>query len=192
MTKSACATADIDIWTDIVKRTYEECNRWREAALERMAIERPDLVVVSASRGYKAMVDGMAVPIAKVRDLWDAAAGRTLERLVALARHVVVIGDTPRAQADPPVCLSANLDDASACTIPFASAVKPDWTAGEAAVASGAGAEFIDPTAWVCQTDPCPAVIGRLLVFRDQHHLTATYARALAERLYARLPQIDP
>ena len=126
MTKSACATADIDIWTDIVKRTYEECNRWREAALERMAIERPDLVVVSASRGYKAMVDGVAVPIAKVRDLWDAAAGRTLERLVALARHVVVIGDTPRAQADPPVCLSANLDDASACTIPFASAVKPE------------------------------------------------------------------
>ena len=192
MTKSACATADIDIWADIVKRRYEECSRWREAALGRMATERPDLVVVSDSRGYKAMVDGSAVPIAKVRDRWDAAAGRTLERLAALARHVVVIGDTPRAQSDPPVCLSANLDDASACTIPFASAVKPDWTAGEAAVASGAGAEFIDPTAWICRTDPCPAVIGRLLVFRDQHHLTATYARALAERLYARLPQIDP
>ncbi len=112
MTKSACTTADIDIWTDIVKRTYDECSRWREAALERMAIERPDLVVVSDSRGYKAMVDGVAVPIAKVRDRWDAASGRTLERLATLARHVVVIGDTPRAQADPPVCLSANLDDA--------------------------------------------------------------------------------
>jgi hypothetical protein len=70
--------------------------------------------------------------------------------------------------------------------------VKPGWTAAEAAVASGAGATFIDPTPWICRTDPCPAVTGRLLVFRDQHHLTATYARALAERLYARLPQIDP
>ena len=67
---------------------------------------------MSDSRGYKAMVDGSAVPIANVRDRWHAAAGRTLERLAALARHVVVIGDTPRAQVDPPVCLSANLDDA--------------------------------------------------------------------------------
>ncbi len=192
MTKSACATADIDIWSDIVKRAYEECSRWREAALERMAAERPDLVVVSASRGYKAMVDGSAVPIAQVRDRWDAATGRTLERVAALAGHVVVIGDTPRAKVDPPVCLSANLDDASACAMPFADAVKPGWTAAEAAVASGAGATFIDPTPWICRTDPCPAVTGRLLVFRDQHHLTATYSRALAERLYARLPQIGP
>jgi peptidoglycan/LPS O-acetylase OafA/YrhL len=191
MTKSACTTADADIWNDIVKRTYDECSRWREAALGRMAAERPDLVVVSDSRGYKAMVDGVAVPIAKVRDRWDAASGRTLERLATLARHVVVIGDTPRAHADPPVCLSANLDDATACALPFSSAVKPDSTAGEAAVAAEAGAAFIDPTPWVCRTDPCPAVIGRLLVFRDQHHLTATYARALAERLYARLPRID-
>ena len=98
MTKSACTTADIDIWADIVKRRYEECTRWREAALGRMAAERPDLVVVSDSRGYKAMVDGSAVPIATVRDQWDAAAGRTLERLADLAGHVVVIGDTPRAR----------------------------------------------------------------------------------------------
>ena len=108
-----------------------------------------------------------------------------------MSRHVVVIGDTPRADEDPPACLSAHMDDATACAIPFVDAVDPAWTAGEAAVATGADAEFIDPTPWICQTDPCPAVIGRLLVFRDQHHLTATYARALAERLFARLPSID-
>ena len=192
ITKSACATADIDIWAEIVKRAYDECSHWREAAFGRMATERPDLVVVSDSRGYKAMVDGVAVPVAEVRGKWDAASGRTLERLKTLARHVVVIGDTPRANADPPACLSANLDDATACAIPFANAVNREWTVGEAAVASAAGVAFIDPTPWVCRTDPCPAVTGRLLVFRDQHHLTATYARALAERLFARFPPLDP
>jgi hypothetical protein len=192
MTKSACATADIAIWNDIVKRTYDECGRWRDAVFARMATEHPDLVVVSASRGYKAMVKGEAVPIAQVQDQWDAAQGRTLDRLAGLAGNVVVIGDTPRAVADPPTCLSAHLDNATACALPFAKAVNPGWTAGEAAVATAAGASFIDPTAWVCRTDPCPAVNGRLLVFRDQHHLTATYARALAERLYARLPAMGP
>ena len=125
MTKSACTTADLDVWNGIVKRTYDECDRWREAALERIAAERPALVVVSNSSGYKAMVDGEAVPIAEVRDRWDAASGRTLERLATLSRHVVVIGDTPRANADPPVCLSAHMDDATACAMPFARRREP-------------------------------------------------------------------
>jgi hypothetical protein len=98
MTKSACATADIDIWTDIVKRTYEECTRWLEAALERMAIERPDLVVVGLARA-KAMVDGVAVPIAKVRT--GGTPPRAGPSSVSWpSPGVVVIGDTPRAQAD--------------------------------------------------------------------------------------------
>ena len=192
MTKSGCPVVDITVRNDIVKRGYDECDRWRGAALRRIAAERPALVVVSDSRGYQPMVDGAVIPIAEVREQWDAASDRTLERLATMSQHVVVIGDTPRADEDPPACLSAHMDDATACAKPFVDAVDPEWTAGEAAVAAGADAEFIDPTPWICQTDPCPAVIGRLLVFRDQHHLTATYARALAERLFARLPSIDP
>ena len=192
LTKSGCPTADLAVWNGITKRSYDECDRWREAALRRIATDRPALVVVSDSRGYQAMVDGEAVPIAEARDRWDAAVGRTLQRLATLSPHVVVIGDTPRAVTDPPACLSTHMDDATACAFPFTDAVKPEWTAGEAAVAKRAGAGFIDPTPWICRTDPCPTVTGRLLVFRDQHHLTATYARALAERLFARLPSIDP
>jgi hypothetical protein len=192
MTKSGCTTADLPIWNAIYKRGYDECAAWREAALRRIPAENPALVVVSNSSGYKTLVDGEWVPVDEARDRWDAASRRTLERLVATTPRVVVIGDTPRANADPPVCLSENLRDATACAVPYATAVDPAWTAGEATVAAASGAAFIDPTSWVCRTDPCPAVIGRLLVFRDQHHLTATYARALAERLYARLPALDP
>jgi hypothetical protein len=192
LTKSGCTGADIPIWNAITKRVYDECAAWREAALERIRAEAPALVIVSNSSGYRTNVDGEWVPVDKARDRWDAASTRTLSRLVPLAHHVVVIGDTPRANADPPVCLSAHLQDAAACAVPYAVAVRPAWTAGESAVSAAVGATFIDPTPWVCRTDPCPAVVGRLLVFRDQHHLTATYARALAERLLARLPTLGP
>jgi peptidoglycan/LPS O-acetylase OafA/YrhL len=191
LTKSACTTADVTVWNSIVERGYTECDEWREASLDRIESEQPALVVVSNSRGYQVMVDGTPVPAESALDVWDAATKRTLERLRPLSADLVVIGDTPRSTADPPVCLSDHVDDATACALPYAKAVNPSWTAGEAAVAAALGVTFVDPTAWVCRTDPCPAVLGRLLVFRDQHHLTATYARALAERLGGRLPDLQ-
>ena len=189
LTKSACTTADATVWNGIVKRGYTECDDWRKAALTRIAVEHPALVVMANSRGYKLMVNGVAIPVASARAAWDAALGRTLERVKGLAGSVLVIGDTPHSTSDPPVCLSAHPDDMTACALPYRWAVDPTWTEGEASIAAAGGVPFVDPTAWVCQTDACPAVLGRVLIFRDQHHLTATYARALAERLYAHLPE---
>jgi hypothetical protein len=34
-----------------------------------------------------------------------------------------------------------------------------------------------------CTRGTCPAVVGNVLVNRDEEHLTATYARTLAARL---------
>ena len=39
----------------------------------------------------------------------------------------------------------------------------------------------------VCPADPCAAVIGGVLVYRDDHHVTATYARTLTPWLAAEL-----
>jgi hypothetical protein len=49
---------------------------------------------------------------------------------------------------------------------------------------------FVDPTPWMCATDPCPTVIGRFLIYRDTHHMTATYARGLARVLEAAFPPL--
>ena len=65
-----------------------------------------------------------------------------------------------------------------------------DWLATEAAVARDGGAAFVDPTGWACPTDPCPAVIGRFLVYRDQHHLATPYVIALRDRLAAAMPAL--
>jgi len=46
-------------------------------------------------------------------------------------------------------------------------------------VAADSGVGFVDPTRWVCPSDPCPAVIGSFLVLRDDHHLSPPFSRAL-------------
>ena len=110
--------------------------------------------------------------------------------LDSTAGKVVVIGDTPNPKTDPPVCLSAHLDDVLACATSAERSTAPVRMAVEAAVAAEAGATFIDPTPWICPTDPCPAVIGRWLVYRDGGHIATAFARGLAPYIAAELPEI--
>ncbi|MFC7767127.1 SGNH hydrolase domain-containing protein [Leucobacter soli] len=58
----------------------------------------------------------------------------------------------------------------------------------ELEAAADADVELIDMNNWVCP-DPhsCAVVIGNVFVWRDSHHLTATYAETLAEPLEAKL-----
>jgi hypothetical protein len=144
-------------------------------------------VVISNARNYSLTIDGGIAFSKDHEDVWDAGLKATIQRLASLGTRVVVIGDTVRQTVDPPVCLSEHLDDASACSTPYGAAVTAR-APRDRQVTEALGETFIDPTPWMCWSDPCPSVIGRFLVYRDTHHMTATFARALSQRLLALLP----
>jgi peptidoglycan/LPS O-acetylase OafA/YrhL len=189
LTKSGCTPAWITVWNANFKRAYTECDEWRGRVLERVAAEQADAVIVASSHPYRAAGNGEP---AAVDGGVALAAGleETLDRLRPLADAVVLIGDTPKFDGDPPDCLSSHLDEVLACSESRATMVDQRWLETEAAIARDAGAAFIDPTDWACPTDPCPTVVGRYLVYRDTHHLATPYVVALRERLAAALP--DP
>jgi peptidoglycan/LPS O-acetylase OafA/YrhL len=188
LTKSACTAADVTVWSATLDRAYAECDAWRRDAMDRIAAEHPALVVVSDSRAVRPIVDGMTLIGDAGAPAVAAGLARTLDALRPIAGAVAVIGATPEAPGDPPSCLSAHPDDVLACATPVAKAIDAAWIAEEGSIAAEAGADFVDPTPWVCPTGPCPAVIGRYLVYRDTHHLATPFAAALASRLAARLP----
>ncbi|HEX5824980.1 MAG TPA: acyltransferase family protein, partial [Candidatus Limnocylindrales bacterium] len=188
MTKSACSPADVTVYNASYKRAYTECDAWREKVFDRIAATHPALVVMAMSRSY-ILVDGSSTTTVIDRpDLWDAGIASSLGRLTASADHVALIGDTPRSNVDPPVCLSKHPDDVLACATPSKAAIDAKRTAADRELATAAGATFIDPTPWVCPSEPCPVVIGNYLVFRDSHHLTTPFSTALARRMLAALP----
>ncbi len=189
MTKSGCTPAWITVWNVNFNRAYTECDEWRTAVVQRIAAERPAVVFIAGSHPYRSAVNGEpAEP--------DGGAAlrlgleQTLDRLGPLADRLILIGDTPKFDADPPDCLSAHLDDVLACAEPRAAMIDETWLATEAAIAHEYGAGFIDPTGWACPTDPCTAVVGRYLVYRDRHHLATPYVIALRERLAAGLEDL--
>ena len=78
------------------------------------------------------------------------------------------------------MCLAAHRANALACATPARQAIDLRWLAADRATAAAAGVRFIDPSAWVCPSDPCPPIIGHFLVYREQDHLTAKFAASLA------------
>ncbi len=190
MTKSACTPVSVTVYNSILNRSYGECDQWRKLVLGRIAAEKPELVVVSTSIAYQLMVGGQQVSSASRPDLWSKGLTTTMRALAASAAHVVLVGDTPRSVADPVSCLSQHLDNVLACAVPFSQAVDEAQLALESGVATLTRAGFVDPTPWVCRTDPCTPVYGRFMIYRDQGHLTKTYASGLASELFAQLPRL--
>jgi hypothetical protein len=57
--------------------------------------------------------------------------------------------------------------------------------------ASATGAGLIDLTAAICPgTGNCPVVIDNMIVWRDDHHLTATFSATLGPAIDAQLVPI--
>ncbi|WP_280389539.1 SGNH hydrolase domain-containing protein, partial [Nocardia wallacei] len=48
----------------------------------------------------------------------------------------------------------------------------------------------IDLSDAVCEPEICPVVVGNVLLYHDEHHLTATYSRSLAPELERQLRPI--
>ena len=181
LTKAACSPAGVDQWADPLNRTYPECSRWRENTLARITAERPALVLVTGSDGFITVDDSGAPQYeGAAREVsWRDGMSRTIARLQAASDRVVLIADVPGSQFDVPVCLAEHRADTLACATPRSDAVDPDWFVVQQEVAADAGVGFVDPTRWVCPSDPCPAVIGSFLVLRDDHHLSPPFSRAL-------------
>ena len=177
LAKGGCPVADVVVPTPVLRHT---CPPYRDAAIEWIATNQPALVVVSNSYNHSEH-DAAS---------WAAGAETTMARLAAVAPRLVVIGDNPSSNADPPACLSAHLDDATACATPRADAVRPERISGEVAAARAHGVTFVDTTDWFCTPASCPAVVGDLLVLRDETHLTPPMAEFLAPLLDAALAPV--
>jgi len=190
LTKTLCGAVDHPVWNGELTRPYSECDAWRTAALRRIANEHPALVVVVNSKFGRFEIGGRQATAAQTESGWASAVASMLRKVGAPKTPVVVIGDTPQMAVDPADCLSAHLNNALICARPRADAVDWQRLSEDRAAAKDAGAQFLDPTPWVCPTEPFPVTIGSLLVYMDAGHMTATFSRALAPYLGADLPPL--
>ena len=89
-----------------------------------------------------------------------------------------MIRNTPYVKFDPGECLSAT---PAKCFTSRSEGAPNDVLALAAKAESNVA--FIDMNDDICGPEVCPAVVGNIIVWRDYHHLTATYSLALAPYL---------
>ena len=181
-TKYSCVFVDMPIWSDLLKREYTECEAWRERVVAKLRRLQPDLVVISSNKWFAPIRD---------RDGEPKRQGARLASYVdRIPGKVTVLVDTPRSDHDVPACLAQNRTAVERCTTQRSIAVGWRHRIREIEARRLSGAPLIDMTKAVCPTDPCPAIIGRRIVYRDHHHLTATFAASLARDLDAAIAKV--
>jgi hypothetical protein len=85
---------------------------------------------------------------------------------------------TPALGDQPVDCLLARDATLAKCTWTLAhEQVSVYEDAARAAASSGAA--FLDTIGWFCFENHCPMVIGRTVTYRDNDHITKTYATEL-------------
>lgn len=176
MAKVTCPLQDLPINSPYLGRQYTECEQWRAEALNRLQAERPKLVVLSMSRRYGADFGFTSYDPAWAGGLADLVG----DLRTATEARVLVLGPVPDPQTDVPVCLSANLDDALACAPDRSAGLNVSGIAAESQATGAGGGQYADLSQLFCTASVCPVVVGSDLVFRDDNHVTVSYAQTLA------------
>ncbi|WP_246227941.1 acyltransferase family protein [Mycolicibacterium helvum] len=176
LVKAGCPLLDLPIRSPQLHREYTECEQWRPQVLDRLRAEHPRLVVVNMSRQY-GVDSGYASGIASYGPAWIDSLTALVRQLRDTGAEVLVLGPVPDPQSAP-TCLSAHLDDATACSPARATAVNQSGIAAEAAATKAGGGQYADLTDLFCTVDRCPVIVGNTLVYVEKH-LTIEYVRLL-------------
>lgn len=162
---------------------YHNCSEQNKVTLERILLLRPQLVVVSGMTpaGYqRALKWGWDNPQALVDGYVEV-----LKPLRAAGIRVAVVGDNPYPDVSTPECVSLNGTDSPMCQTRMRE-VDARTDPLQLAGAQVPGVELLDMSAYFCRQGVCPAVIGNVMVYRD-NHMTNTFAKTLAPALAQRL-----
>ena len=181
-TKFSCVFVDLPIWQPTFNRRYTECETWRERVVDRLVKLQPDLVIVASNRW---------LPVVESRDNDPERQGAAMARLLKrIPGAKAIIADSPRSDVDVPACLAQHPKAIERCTTSRKAAFTWRHLRRETEAARLAGATLVDLSAATCPVDPCPPIIGNTVVYRDHHHLTATFVISIRADLEAALPSI--
>ena len=152
-----------------------DCLAWGEAAFAEIADLQPDAVVTLASRDVRLGLTEQTPPGFVAR--W--------QQLAQLGIPVLAIRDNPRFDRSMPDCVQSSWvqrssdEDAPPCGVDRAAvyAAEPPWTHLPDVPPN---VRFLDIADRVCGPAFCPAVIGNVLVYLDDNHLTASYSTSMA------------
>jgi hypothetical protein len=178
-TKVSCPFLDIPVRNFFSGLEYTQCATWNRNVLARLKAIVPDLTVTVAFRGIRPMDRAKDTPARE-----GAAIGRMLRQVPG--RRAIIV-DSPWSERNIPDCLMADPAHPLRCRIPSSQVLIDGVRTREQKAADVGRATYIDLTTTICAGFPCRVIRKGVVMFRDRHHLTNTYAGTLRDPLGAAL-----
>ncbi|WP_157210445.1 acyltransferase family protein [Turneriella parva] len=178
--KVACPIGDFPLWRDGAIRS--DCDWWRSNMTKWVLQEKPAFVVTS---GGLTGVYGQLPPVERqVKGFREV-----FNKFIANGTKIIAIKDNPLMKyhkgkwMDVPPCLYYYRKDIKKCFRPRELTLDSMTDTMMLAADGMQGVATINLTQYFCTKDECPPVIGNVVVYRDQHHLTETFVNTLTPYL---------
>ena len=182
--KSACSVGDLSVTIGKNKVRYDDCDKYRKNLMAILNKDKPQLVVISQSRGHAPFGAGK---VDRAQAIADSLI-RTVETLQGQGMKAVLMADTPWFKDSVPACLSTPNYVQGNCDATRANAFKktdPALLATQTRPDIG----ILKMNRHLCDSQYCQAVVNNRVAYRDSHHLTAGFAKTLSEELGEQLSE---
>jgi hypothetical protein len=156
---------------------FPDCPAFRDKAVAFITETHPDLVVFSNH------TPGVFAQTPKV---WAKGVVDALARIPKDV-PVALIGQTLTAKDTIPSCVALHIHDPQHCAPARHQPVVTQLNAALARLATARGATFIDAIPWICSDTQCPVIVGNVLVYIDDDHLSGEFASSRAATIGAAL-----
>ncbi|MGH3278487.1 MAG: acyltransferase family protein [Trebonia sp.] len=178
-------------WTSTMMITktgapYTACHAWGAAVVHDMITHiKPDVVITSDIQGLATVKhpDGGA----SAQQAIGTGMNAYWKQLEGHGTPVIAIRESPVLRVNMPECISKYPKAPWKCAVPRSRAIKPDVPTVYATRAAAGSVPLINMNSLICGPEKCPAVVGNVLVYQDNHHLTRTYSLTMTPYLEKRL-----
>lgn len=143
----------------------DSCMEWNDLVIEPLMENPPDLIFTTAT-----VYGGNVIPEG-YKEMWRKFEGVT---------KIFAIRDNPRMKEDNPLCVETKGPEE--CSAQRSEALQ-EMPPIEEIEGIPNNVYFADLSDYFCDEETCHSVIGNVLVYRDQHHISTLYSMTLGEPL---------
>ncbi|MGD0703438.1 MAG: SGNH hydrolase domain-containing protein, partial [Trebonia sp.] len=170
---------------------FTSCRQWGQAVLNDLVTKIKPNVVITSEMPEDGTVSHPELGPAAYQ---DEAAGMA-RYWTDLENHgidVVAIRETPFVAIDESGCVAQHGRNSPKCEVPAARAILPDPPTVIASRDTGGKVKVIDMNSFICGPQECKPVVGNVLEYIDDRHLTAAFGATLTKYLEPRLLKAAP
>jgi peptidoglycan/LPS O-acetylase OafA/YrhL len=179
-TKRGCPPAEIPTFSSVLGKVYKECAPWRRNVLDQMVADGVQVVFVAH---FERLLSASTRKPMWQKE-WREGLQGTVTEIESRGMKTVLMQDTPYPGQDIPTCLSRSYTNIQQCSPSVGAAYRDDMN--EMLVDfDRAGQQVLWVKDWFCISTLCPTVVGNVLVYRDDNHMTVTFASLIAPLLDA-------